>query len=76
VKFYTFDELNRLVRAAPGCDKLAATERPVLSLPAVIRLLRNAVRATQVGHLPAGLAFAHDLQNLFVGELAPLHRAS
>jgi hypothetical protein len=47
-----------------------------LALPAVVRLLGDPVRAAQVGHLPAGFAFANDLENLLVGEFAPLHRSS
>src|SRR5215813_5278913 len=48
----------------------------VLRLPAVVRLLGDAVHATQVRDLAPGLAFFDDRQDLLVGELAPFHRSS
>src|SRR4029453_12230991 len=48
----------------------------VFRLPAVIGLLRNPVRATQVGNLPTRFAFLDDRQDLLVAEFAPFHRSS
>src|SRR4029453_5981143 len=48
----------------------------VLPLPAVIGLVGDPVRATQVGDLPTGFAFLDDRQDLLVGEFAPFHRSS
>src|SRR5436190_18491330 len=55
---------------------LAELHPAVLCLPAVIRLLTDPVRATQVGDLPPGFAFFHDRQDLLVRVCAPFHRSS
>jgi integrase-like protein len=46
----------------------------VLRFSPVVRLLGNAMRATQVRDFLPCLALFHDRQNLFVAELAPSHR--
>src|SRR5439155_10891799 len=55
---------------------LTTLQASVLRFPAVVRLLGDAVGATQIGDLASGLAFLDDRQDLLVGELAPFHRAS
>src|SRR5262245_4692407 len=56
--------------------QFAQLHAAVLRFPAVVRLLGDPVRATQVGHLPTSFAFLDDRQDLLVAEFAPFHRSS
>jgi hypothetical protein len=55
---------------------LAELHAAVLRFPAVVRLLGNPMRPTQVGDFPTGFALFDDRQDLLVGEFAPFHRSS
>src|SRR4030095_16847928 len=48
----------------------------VFRLPAVVRLLGDPIRATQVGDLPTRFAFLDDAQDLLVAKFAPFHWSS
>jgi len=54
---------------------LAQLHAAVLGFPAVVRLLRDAVRPTQIRDLPPRFAFLDDRENLRVGDFPPLHRS-
>ena len=44
-----------------------------MGLPAIVRVARDAVRATQLIDSPAGIGFVQDGENLLFGESTPSH---